>query len=246
MGCLRALPALCLVLSLAWESLLSLQFEVYPEPHLTQVCTMDMDEGPCRGTIPRYYYDRYTQRCREFEFGGCEGNKNNFESLKSCRMACRHIRRVPKVCRHKAETGFCRASLQHYFYNLSSGLCEGFVYGGCGGNRNRFHNMKACIHRCNDPHKGISSACRDPADQGACTGNFTRFFFDVKKRTCELFKYGGCGGNNNNFQNIKICLTTCKQDIPSGNMALFSRRGRRLQRRRQHRMRMFRRMQQQE
>lgn len=57
-----------------------------------EVCLLPPKEGPCRALIPRWYYDRYTQTCQEFTYGGCQGNANNFRSLESCEKSCWMIR----------------------------------------------------------------------------------------------------------------------------------------------------------
>lgn len=48
-----------------------------------------MDVGPCDAAIPRYYYDKNSNKCKLFDFGGCDGNANNFESLKECELKCK-------------------------------------------------------------------------------------------------------------------------------------------------------------
>uniref|UniRef100_A0A090XAQ4 Putative kunitz/bovine pancreatic trypsin inhibitor domain protein n=2 Tax=Ixodes ricinus TaxID=34613 RepID=A0A090XAQ4_IXORI len=50
-------------------------------------CTLPPDDGPCRARIPSYYFDKL-QTCKEFMYGGCEGNANNFETLEACNEAC--------------------------------------------------------------------------------------------------------------------------------------------------------------
>lgn len=42
-----------------------------------------------------------------------------------------------------------------WYHNRLTDLCEQFVYGGCGGNHNRFANESACKERC----LGISISC---------------------------------------------------------------------------------------
>uniref|UniRef100_A0A4X2KHA9 BPTI/Kunitz inhibitor domain-containing protein n=1 Tax=Vombatus ursinus TaxID=29139 RepID=A0A4X2KHA9_VOMUR len=45
--------------------------------------------------------------------------------------------------------------------------------------------------------------------QGPCRAFTPRWYYDFKSNTCGLFLYGGCGGNNNNFQSKTDCLETC-------------------------------------
>ncbi|XP_042332997.1 kappaPI-actitoxin-Avd3a-like [Sceloporus undulatus] len=54
-----------------------------------QVCTLPKEEGPCKGAIPRFYFNFYGKRCTEFRYSGCGGNKNNFASKKDCIGTCR-------------------------------------------------------------------------------------------------------------------------------------------------------------
>ena len=36
----------------------------------------------------RYYFDSADGTCKQFYFGGCEGNDNNFRSLETCQSRC--------------------------------------------------------------------------------------------------------------------------------------------------------------
>jgi hypothetical protein len=36
-----------------------------------------------------------------------------------------------------------------------------------------------------------------------------RYHYNQASELCELFVYGGCGGTENNFQNIGDCIKTC-------------------------------------
>ncbi|KAI4879840.1 hypothetical protein NFI96_025628 [Prochilodus magdalenae] len=47
--------------------------------------------GPCRASMPRWYYDPLNQNCHTFTYGGCGGNKNNFEAKPSCVDTCRGV-----------------------------------------------------------------------------------------------------------------------------------------------------------
>ena len=46
------------------------------------------------------------------------------------------------------ETGNCFAAFSVYGYNSDTGECEQFIYGGCGGNENRFDTKEACEAFC--------------------------------------------------------------------------------------------------
>ena len=56
------------------------------------------DAGPCKGAIPQWTYEEETniqgtaasatRKCIEFTYGGCDGNKNKFDSKLECEMAC--------------------------------------------------------------------------------------------------------------------------------------------------------------
>ncbi|XP_077527610.1 uncharacterized protein LOC144138980 [Haemaphysalis longicornis] len=51
-------------------------------------------------------------------------------------------------CQLDFDSGPCFATLPMYYYRRDSKKCEMFVYGGCGGNSNRFDSQKACQERC--------------------------------------------------------------------------------------------------
>ena len=52
------------------------------------------------------------------------------------------------ICGLDPETGLCEAYIPSYFYNETSKKCEKFIYGGCGGNANRFSTQDHCQETC--------------------------------------------------------------------------------------------------
>ena len=52
------------------------------------ICQLPMVVGRCRGAIPRYYYNSEEKACMPFNYGGCDGNENRFETQEDCEAAC--------------------------------------------------------------------------------------------------------------------------------------------------------------
>ena len=53
-----------------------------------------------------------------------------------------------EICQEPANPGDCEGYYPKYFFNVTSGQCESFIYGGCGGNNNRFESPEECQSRC--------------------------------------------------------------------------------------------------
>ena len=51
--------------------------------------------------------------------------------------------------------------------------------------------------------------CTLPQRTGVCRAMFHRWFYNPKSGQCELFTYGGCDGNANNFQFKRQCEQAC-------------------------------------
>lgn len=56
-----------------------------------------------------------------------------------------------------------------------------------------------------------------PSSQGDCDNYVPRWFFDAQEGQCKSFLYGGCGGNNNNFDTYDDCENYCgnRKKIPT-------------------------------
>ncbi|XP_046586729.1 papilin isoform X8 [Neodiprion lecontei] len=187
-------------------------------------CDLPAIVGPCRGSIRQYYYDRRTDMCHEFAFGGCQGNKNRFEDKKSCEQRCRKttdattlvtLPATPRTrvdpesssCFAPLDFGPCRDNITAFYYDAESQTCQAFLYGGCEGNANRFQSLEQCERVCGS-FRG-QDVCNLPLDPGPCNGLFPRFFYDSKTRECHSFMYGGCLGNGNRFTFQYECESVC-------------------------------------
>ena len=51
-------------------------------------CSLPRDSGPCLNNMVRWYYNSAEQQCTQFEFGGCEGNRNRFLTEEICLQKC--------------------------------------------------------------------------------------------------------------------------------------------------------------
>ncbi len=56
----------------------------------------------------------------------------------------------------------------------------------------------------------LLNKCWQKPEKGLCKALFKRFYFDQNTRSCQLFNYGGCGGNANNFFTLNECYNSCK------------------------------------
>uniref|UniRef100_A0A8C2LYI2 WAP four-disulfide core domain 6A n=1 Tax=Cricetulus griseus TaxID=10029 RepID=A0A8C2LYI2_CRIGR len=53
------------------------------------VCSLPQEAGPCLAYLPRWWYNKETELCTEFIYGGCQGNPNNFQTEGICRVICK-------------------------------------------------------------------------------------------------------------------------------------------------------------
>ena len=55
-----------------------------------RMCFQPIVTGPCRAAMPRYAFNAAVGRCVRFLYGGCQGNQNNFTTMRACQRACYH------------------------------------------------------------------------------------------------------------------------------------------------------------
>ncbi|XP_044021462.1 kunitz-type protease inhibitor 1a isoform X2 [Siniperca chuatsi] len=51
-------------------------------------CTEFPDTGTCRDSISKWYYNPLQKDCLRFNYGGCQGNENRFDSREACIAVC--------------------------------------------------------------------------------------------------------------------------------------------------------------
>ncbi|XP_075757222.1 papilin-like [Pelodiscus sinensis] len=175
------------------------------------VCQLPPEPGPCLAYMPRYFYNPVTESCEMFIYGGCLGNGNRFSTKEECLRTCGQP--DGDVCQLPPEVGPCKAYMPMYFYNPVTKSCERFIYGGCGGNGNRFATEEECLRACEQPDGDV---CQLPPEVGPCKAYVPSYFYNPVTKSCEMFIYGGCKGNGNRFSTKEECLRTCGQ--PAGDV----------------------------
>ncbi|XP_041741391.1 protein AMBP-like [Coregonus clupeaformis] len=55
-------------------------------------------------------------------------------------------------------------------------------------------------------------SCNAKPDTGPCYGAVQRYFYNSTSMACQLFTYGGCMGNQNNFVTERDCLQSCRNE----------------------------------
>ncbi len=176
-----------------------------------EICALPRAEGQCLGNFPRWYYDNNYGLCREFEYTGCEGNKNRFVDKAACEKLCNQTRVSTKsdnICSLPREEGPCRAAIIQWYFNAETRRCERFYYGGCEGNANKFDDRTTCESACL-LHQLDRNPCNQPKEPGNCYDYRERWYYDVEDRRCHRFYYSGCKGNDNNFGTFQECNQRC-------------------------------------
>ncbi|KAM9587618.1 kunitz-type protease inhibitor 2 [Morphnus guianensis] len=129
-----------------------------------------------------------------------------------------------ELCSLPKAVGQCRASMPRWWFNITGGLCQSFVFGGCKGNANNFLTERECQESCvlggvpkKPEHRAeqtkadstYDAYCTVPRVTGPCRASFLRWYYSPANRTCRQFIYGGCQGNKNNYQHEEECLKRC-------------------------------------
>ncbi|XP_072415087.1 WAP, Kazal, immunoglobulin, Kunitz and NTR domain-containing protein 2 [Chiloscyllium punctatum] len=109
-------------------------------------------------------------------------------------------------CLKQPDRGSCGEPQIRWYYDPKKNNCFTFNYGRCDGNMNHFETYEACMSTCmNEP----VNICNLPALQGPCKVWDPRWAYNSLMKQCQSFIYGGCGGNENNFESRETCEEIC-------------------------------------
>ncbi|XP_004558522.1 WAP, Kazal, immunoglobulin, Kunitz and NTR domain-containing protein 2 [Maylandia zebra] len=109
-------------------------------------------------------------------------------------------------CLKSPDTDDCGEESISWYYEPKRNNCFTFTYSQCNKNRNHFDTYEACMLSCGGE---LAAPCSLPSLQGPCKAYEPRWAYSSTLKKCQSFVYGGCGGNENNFQSKEACEEMC-------------------------------------
>uniref|UniRef100_A0A914QQP8 BPTI/Kunitz inhibitor domain-containing protein n=1 Tax=Panagrolaimus davidi TaxID=227884 RepID=A0A914QQP8_9BILA len=169
-------------------------------PSSENICSQPLHTGlTCEESPPQavYYFDVQSKGCQQFQFSGCSGNDNRFESLTSCQNYCKLLA-VCSVGAPLIQLNGELASCTEEISCLAGYTCVFTTEGN---------------YCCPKPEM----TCSLPRDPGAqCSPSDSvhsqtalLWHFSTTETTCVPFEYRGCGGNFNRFTSQQHCSMSC-------------------------------------
>ncbi|XP_003380506.1 putative papilin [Trichinella spiralis] len=172
-------------------------------PDDSSICNLPKDTGPCRAYIPSFYFDRMTQQCQQFVYGGCQGNENRFPTRSG-------KQNLPMRC--CCAVGFTYAYLQRAkpraeLYDTRTSSTDDHMKSPKNRLRMKISIMKSTIWTTASK---VILTVHTP-EVGPCRDATTRWHYEPRRGECIEFVYGGCGGNRNNFKTRQDCERVCAE-----------------------------------
>ncbi|XP_060908814.1 kunitz-type protease inhibitor 1-like isoform X3 [Labrus mixtus] len=186
-------------------------------PELTSLyCLAPQKVGPCRAMFRRWRYDAASGECNEFIFGGCKQNNNNFLSKDECLSACSGVKAFERSGALPAAEK-CGETCGPRQLTCSSGCCvdrnlecDGVTHCTDQSDEKHCSKLNQTFTRLLDINVNQRNArCSEPPLTGPCRASHTRWYYFPLDRKCYRFTYGGCEGNENNFEEEDKCSETC-------------------------------------
>ncbi|XP_073674045.1 kunitz-type protease inhibitor 2 [Garra rufa] len=150
----------------------------------TDHCLLPKEVGNCRAAFPRFYYDVTNQTCKQFIYGGCGGNNNNFDSQKECEASCKGV------------TGAVPADSHFVAQRSRMSVPENNI------------DVEPLPEMTSEEYE---AKCMAPALTGRCRASIRRYNYN--NGVCKPFIYGGCGGNENSYETEESCMAACTVNV---------------------------------
>uniref|UniRef100_G3MTV8 BPTI/Kunitz inhibitor domain-containing protein n=1 Tax=Amblyomma maculatum TaxID=34609 RepID=G3MTV8_AMBMU len=111
-------------------------------------------------------------------------------------------------CMRWKAIGNCKNRIPSWYFDMWTLRCKGFMYSGCGGNRNRFPTEEECNKSCL-PKSKRKQVCSLEPKAGKCKAAIPLWYYDPESDKCRGLIYGGCKGNGNRFETCLKCMKRC-------------------------------------
>lgn len=72
------------------------------------ICSAPMEYGDCENNVLSYFYRSDISRCEAFNYSGCGGNGNRFETEEQCERQCGSYKGVRKILIENSQTLYTR------------------------------------------------------------------------------------------------------------------------------------------
>ncbi|XP_012669965.2 WAP, Kazal, immunoglobulin, Kunitz and NTR domain-containing protein 2 [Clupea harengus] len=109
-------------------------------------------------------------------------------------------------CLKMPDSENCGEEKLSWYYEAKRNNCLTFTYGSCAKNQNHFDSYETCMLSCRPE---LGAPCAQPSLQGPCKAYEPRWAYNTALHQCQSFIYGGCGGNENNFETKEACEEAC-------------------------------------
>ncbi|XP_028252654.1 kunitz-type protease inhibitor 1-like [Parambassis ranga] len=188
-------------------------------PELSSLyCLAPLKVGPCRAAFPRWRYNATSGSCESFVFGGCKPNNNNFLSNEECLSACRGVTVSSERSVVLPAREVCGSACHPDQLVCGSGCCldrslecDGVKHCSDASDEDQCNKLNQTFSQLLSIDVNQKKArCTEPPRTGPCRASHTRWYYDPLHRKCHRFTFGGCDGNENNFEEEEKCSGMCE------------------------------------